>query len=120
MEQPITTNPLLIAFINMTVVFAVLYGLSLIVRLTKYIDPTQKKKKVQIETSNPRVELAAAADSADESATDYDELCIVFTAALAAYEQSGLRIVAISSIGSSTWSHAARMEATSRRSRMVI
>lgn len=44
MSQPITTNPVLIALINMTVVFCVLYGLSLVVRLIKVIDPTQKKK----------------------------------------------------------------------------
>lgn len=42
--QPITTNPILIALINMTVVFAVLYGLSLVVRLIQVIDPTQKKR----------------------------------------------------------------------------
>jgi len=43
MSQPITTNPLLIMFINMAVVFAVLWGLSLIIRMIKVIDPTQKK-----------------------------------------------------------------------------
>lgn len=47
MGQPVTTNPLLISLINMTVVFAVLYGLSLIIRLIKVIDPTQKKKDTQ-------------------------------------------------------------------------
>lgn len=44
MGQPITTNPVLIAMINMTVVFAVLYGLSLMIRLITLIDPTQKKR----------------------------------------------------------------------------
>lgn len=115
MGEPVTTNPLLISIINMTVVFAVLYGLSLIVQLIKYIDPTQKKKKVQIETSNPLVDLAAAAESADESKADYDDLIIVFTAALAAYGQRGIRIVSISHVGSGTWSQAARMEAISGR-----
>jgi hypothetical protein len=43
--QPVTTNPILIALINMTVVFAVLYGLSLVVRLIQVIDPTQKKRE---------------------------------------------------------------------------
>jgi len=47
MGQPITTNPVLIALINMTVVFAVLYGLSLVIRLIQFIDPTQKKKESQ-------------------------------------------------------------------------
>ena len=43
MGQPVTTNPWLIMFINMTIVFSVLYGLSLIIRLIKIIDPTKKK-----------------------------------------------------------------------------
>lgn len=41
---PITTNPVLIALINLTVVFCVLYGLSLMIRLIKLIDPTKKSK----------------------------------------------------------------------------
>jgi hypothetical protein len=45
MGQPITTNPVLIAMINMTVVFTVLYGLSWMIRLITLIDPTKKKRK---------------------------------------------------------------------------
>jgi hypothetical protein len=43
MGQSATTNPILIMSINMTVVFAVLWGLSRIIRLIRMVDPTQKK-----------------------------------------------------------------------------
>lgn len=43
MGQPVTTSPWLIMFINMTIVFAVLYGLSFVIRLIRVLDPTQKK-----------------------------------------------------------------------------
>lgn len=46
MGQPVTTNPFMIALINMTVVFGVLYGLSLLIKLIRLIDPTQKKKQL--------------------------------------------------------------------------
>lgn len=106
MGQPITTNPMLIAMINMTVVFAVLYGLSLLIRVITLIDPTQKKKIASTEaviTSPVVVE-----NSVQEE--DYDEMIILFTAAIAAYGHSGARIVAIRPVGISTWSQAARME----------
>jgi Na+-transporting methylmalonyl-CoA/oxaloacetate decarboxylase gamma subunit len=41
----VNASPLMIMFINMTVVFAVLYGLSLIIRLTQKFDPTKKTGK---------------------------------------------------------------------------
>jgi hypothetical protein len=43
MGHPVTTNPFIIMLINMTVVFVVLYGLSLLIRLIHIIDPTKKK-----------------------------------------------------------------------------
>ncbi len=44
MGHPVTTNPFIIMLINMTVVFAVLVGLSLMIRLIHIVDPTAKKK----------------------------------------------------------------------------
>ena len=43
MGQPVTTNPMIIMLINMTIVFAVLIGLQLLVQLIHVIDPTKKK-----------------------------------------------------------------------------
>lgn len=118
MGQPITTNPLVISLINMTVVFAVLFGLSLIVRLIRVIDPTQKKKQSPAVISRPQASMAETAEPAVAAEPDYDELMIVFTAALAAYGQSGLRIVSVTPAGGSAWSQTARQEAVSVRSRM--
>lgn len=43
MGQPVTTNPLVIMLINMTIVFGVLVGLQLMVEAIHVIDPTKKK-----------------------------------------------------------------------------
>ena len=41
--NPVTTNPLIIMLINMTIVFAVLIGLSFMIRLIHLVDPTKEK-----------------------------------------------------------------------------
>lgn len=114
MSQPVTTNPLLIAAINMTVVFAVLYGLSLVIRLIRFIDPTQKKKPVPPEVKPDTNEEAGSA----EAQLTQEELMIIFTAAVAAYSQGGLRVTAFRPAGGDGWSRAARMESVSTRNRM--
>lgn len=40
---PVTTNPWLIALINMTIVFGVLAAIGLMINVIRMIDPTQKK-----------------------------------------------------------------------------
>ena len=42
--QAVTTNPWLIMAINMTVVFAVLIALGILMEIVHLIDPTRKKK----------------------------------------------------------------------------
>jgi Na+-transporting methylmalonyl-CoA/oxaloacetate decarboxylase gamma subunit len=116
--QPVTTNPILIALINMTVVFAVLYGLSLVVRLIQVIDPTQKKKREQVEPNSlAKTAIAVAATNVPQE--DYDEMVILFTAAIAAYGYSNMRVVSIRPTSGSTWSQAARMEMVSTRNQMI-
>ncbi|MCC5466768.1 OadG family protein [Pelosinus baikalensis] len=117
MSQPITTNPVLIALINLTVVFCVLYGLSLVVRLIKVIDPTQKKKVAQEETNvtEKAVSTIAPVNLPQE---DYDEMIILFTAAIAAYGYKGAKVVAIRPVSNNTWSQAARMETVNSRNQM--
>lgn len=116
MGQPVTTNPILIAAINMTVVFAVLYGLSLIVNLIRIIDPTQKKKITQNELPVVVNSAPVVADAAIEE--DYDEMMILFTAAIAAYGHGDARIVAIRPIGAPTWTQVARTEGVNRKNGM--
>lgn len=51
MSQPVTTNPIIIMLINMTVVFIVLLSLSFIIKLIHMIDPT--KEPEEDETAMP-------------------------------------------------------------------
>jgi len=108
----------LIAIINMTVVFAVLYGLSLVIRLIQVIDPTQKKKIEQTESPAPLAQVAETLTTTSRPEEDYDDMIILFTAAIAAYGHSGAKIVAIRPIGVTTWSQTARMEGVHVRNGM--
>ncbi|MDO4920820.1 MAG: hypothetical protein Q4E64_03225 [Phascolarctobacterium sp.] len=42
---PVTTNPWLIALINMTIVFGVLIALGVLMSLIQVVDPTRAKAK---------------------------------------------------------------------------
>jgi len=112
MSQPITTNPLLIMFINMAVVFAVLWGLSLIIRMIKVIDPTQKKKLNEPAQPAPAAPAppATAADSEGE-----DELAGVIAAAVAALGYRAVTVTAIRPAVSRAWRQAGRLESVGRR-----
>ena len=46
MMGPVTTNPWLIALINMTIVFGVLIALGVMMSLIQVVDPTKKKAQV--------------------------------------------------------------------------
>ncbi len=112
MGSPVTTNPITIMFINMTVVFAVLYGLSLIIRLIKMADPTQKKKLAdQAQPMLSVVEQAAAAEYRD----DEEETCVIIAAAVAALGYNVVGIAAVRPEVSRTWRQAGRFEALAKR-----
>ena len=53
---PVTTNPWLIAAINMTIVFGVLAMLGFLMKVIYFVDPTRQKK-----TANPVAASAPAA-----------------------------------------------------------
>ena len=57
---PVTTNPWLIAAINMTIVFGVLAMLGFLMKVIYFVDPTRQKK-----TANP---VAALGHSAEQIA----------------------------------------------------
>lgn len=115
MSQPVTTSPWLIMFINMTVVFAVLYGLSWVIRLIKLIDPTQKKNAAKVETAP-----APVAETAVEAAPAEDEgqLVAVIAAAIAAYGYNQSQIAFIRRVGGQSWTQAGRLETVNARSQM--
>jgi len=114
---PVTTNPVLIALINMTVVFCVLYGLSLMIRLITLIDPTKKKQTTVTKGTEPLTTVPVVVDTTVQEES-YDELVILFTAAIAAYGHSGIKIIALRPISGGTWSQAARVEGVSLRNGM--
>ena len=107
---PTTTNPWLIALINMTIVFAVLAALGGIMNLIKIVDQTQKK------SAKPAVAPAAAPRAAAPVAKTNDaEVMAVIAAAVAAYGYSSSQIACVSRLSAAGWSQNARIEAISAR-----
>ncbi|MGL5513857.1 MAG: OadG family protein [Sporomusa sp.] len=115
MDQSTMTNPLMISFINMTVVFAVLYALIWVIKFIRIIDPTQGRDVAKTEAA------PAAAPAAPESTISYqnetDEV-VVIAAAIAAYGFSAAQIVSIRPIGGEAWSQAARLDAVNARTQL--
>ena len=107
---PTTTNPWLIALINMTIVFAVLAALGGIMNLIKLVDPTQKK------SAKPAVAPAAAPRAAAPVAKKNDaEVMAVIAAAVAAYGYSSSQIACVRRLSDAGWTQNARIEAISAR-----
>ena len=107
---PVTTNPWLIAIINMTIVFAVLIALGVLMSLIQVVDPT-KKKAATPAAAAPAPKAAAAAPKADNGA-----LIAVIAAAVAAAQGCSAEEVAIVRINKATgWTANAFVDAVSAR-----
>jgi len=103
-----TTNPWLIAIINMTIVFGVLIILGLIMSLIKMCDPTAKKK--------PAVKAAAPVAAAPAAVKkDNAEVIAVIAAAVAACGCSADQVACIRRVPSTGWTVNAREEVMSVR-----
>ena len=101
---PVTTNPWLIALINMTIVFGVLIALGILMNLLQVIDPTKKK------VAKPAVAPTPAA------AQDDSEIIAVIAAAVAACGVSADQIACVRRIDAkSAWTVSSRVEAISVR-----
>ena len=103
MHQPATTNPMIIMVINMTIVFAVLIGLSFMIKLVHMIDPTKEQEKIE-EKPAPR---AAAVVTPAAPAVDPNLNIAVIAAAVAAYGGDA-KIVAIRPVESTGWKNVGR------------
>ncbi len=101
---PVTTNPWLIALINMTIVFSVLIILGVIMSVIKMCDPTAKKK--------PAAKVAApvAAAPVVVAKKDNAEVIAVIAAAVAACGCSADQVACIRRIPSNGWTVNAREE----------
>lgn len=111
-----TTNPLLILIINMTVVFFVLFVLELLTRGIYYIDPTRKKTAPAGAATEAPV-VAATAAAPEESGDDL-EIIAVIAAAIAAVGGAGGRISVIRRLDGTSWTQVGRLDAVNARTQM--
>lgn len=109
MGHPVTTNPLIIMLINMSIVFAVLMGLSAMIRLIHLCDPTKAKEEKK-PAAAPKAAAPAAAAPAAAPKADNSAVIAVIAAAVAAYD-SEARIVTVRPIESTVWKNNARATA---------
>ena len=110
---PVTTNPWLIALINMTIVFGVLIALGILMNLLQVIDPTKKKVAKPAVAPTPAAAPAAAPVAA---AQDDSEIIAVIAAAVAACGVSADQIACVRRIDAkSAWTVSSSVEAISVR-----
>jgi glutaconyl-CoA decarboxylase len=115
MSQPVTTNPLIIMLINMTVVFLVLIALGVVINLIHYIDPT-KPKAAPEEAAPAKPEPVsepepAAAAPVEEGISP--EVVAVIAAAVASMGCAGT-VKAIRPIERNNWKNSGRNAIQSR------
>lgn len=115
MEQPVTTNPLMISLINMIVVFAVLYALIWVIKFIRIIDPTREKNVAESENLLADVPATAPEPEYADAGRDELEIVAVISAAIIAYGYSPEQIVSIRPAGGKAWSQAARLEGVSAK-----
>lgn len=110
---PVTTNPWLIAIINMTIVFGVLAALGLLMKVIQMVDPTQKKTAKPAVAPAPAAAPAAAPVAAPVQ--DDSEIIAVIAAAIAATGCSADQIACVRRMPNAGWTANARVEAISVR-----
>ena len=92
--QAVTTNPLLIMAINMTVVFVVLILLGVLMEIVHLIDPTKKKKEAPAAATAP-VTAPAAPAAPSASAQNEEEVVAAIVGAIVAMGYSSEQIASI-------------------------
>lgn len=109
---PVTTNPWLVAAINMTIVFSVLIVLGVMMHLLAVIDPTKKKDVAKAPA--PKAAAPVAAPAAPAVKDNSEEIAAVIAAAVAASGCSAddVAVVRIARNGGA-WRMSARAEAQS-------
>lgn len=110
---PVTTNPWLIAIINMAIVFAVLIALGVLMSLIQVIDPTKKKAATP---AAPAAAPKAPAAAPKAAAAGGDALVAVITAAIAAAQGCSSDQVRVFNITkANAWSANAAVDAINAR-----
>ena len=115
MSHPVTTNPLIIMLINMTVVFLVLIALGVVINLIHYIDPT-KPKAVPEETAPSAPEPVAEPEPVTAAPVEdgiSPEVVAVIAAAVASMGCAGT-VKAIRPLERNNWKNSGRSAIQSR------
>ena len=92
-HSPVTTNPLIIMLINMTVVFIVLVALIYLIKLIHFVDPTKEKPKPEVADEEPLVAVKSESTTLPPAPVVEEgispEVIAVISAAVAAYGFAG-------------------------------
>ena len=117
-HSPVTTNPLIIMMINMTVVFIVLVVLMYLIKLIHFVDPTKEKPQpAQVEEDEPLVAVkseAAPVPVVEEGISP--EVIAAISAAIAAYGVTGqVKAVHIVNHEGTPWRSSAKFNTLRRK-----
>lgn len=116
MGHPVTTNPIIIMIINMTVVFLVLIALGFIIKFIHYIDPTKEKTPVKAAAVKEQPKVKEAAGEAHEKTDGVPaEVVAAITAAVVSLGYSANEIRAIRPRTSIGWKNSGRTAMPRRR-----
>ena len=91
-HSPVTTNPLIIMMINMTVVFIVLVALMFLIKLIHMVDPTKEKPKAAQVEEEPLVAVKSEAPPEPLPVVEEGispEIIAAISAAISAYGFTG-------------------------------
>ena len=120
-HSPVTTNPLIIMLINMTVVFIVLVSLIYLIKLIHFVDPTKEKPKPAVEEDEPLVAVKSSPSAQSAPAPVVEEgispeVIAAISAAIAAFGFSGqVRAVRILNHESTPWRASAKFNNLQRK-----
>ena len=122
-HSPVTTNPLIIMMINMTVVFIVLVVLMYLIKLIHLVDPTKPKEEPAqaVEDDEPLVAVKSSASTSAPPPEPVDEgippeVIAAISAAIAACGISGqVRAVHIVNHEGTPWRSSARFNPLHRK-----
>ena len=119
-HSPVTTNPLIIMMINMTVVFIVLVVLMYLIKLIHMVDPTKEPEpKSEVVEEEPLVAVKSSPEPEPEPEVQEGvtpEIIAAISAAIAAYGFTGqVRAVRIINHDSTPWRSSAGFNMLKRK-----